>query len=48
MDSYGRTAQEDLAKQKSLPKTFIIQAEPTARGYKDGSPTRKHGVWDCC
>ncbi|MCI7777333.1 MAG: hypothetical protein MR534_07375 [Prevotellaceae bacterium] len=48
MDSSGRTAQEDLAKQKSLPKTFIIQAEPTARGYKDGSPTRKHGVWDCC
>lgn len=24
MDSSGRTAQEDLAKQKSLPKTFII------------------------
>lgn len=48
MDSSGKATQEDWTKQKSLPETLIIQAEPTARGYKDGSPIRKHGVWDCC
>lgn len=38
MDSSGRTAQEDLAKQKSLPKTFIIQADQQPEAIKTAVP----------